>query len=69
MQYSSTVYCAHLPRCVWYSISVVWYCIVSTDAELVLFGSSANEFGTDSSDIDISMKLPGHFEVLYIVGC
>ena len=36
-----------------------------TDAELVLFGSSANEFGSPSSDIDISMKLPGNFEVKY----
>ena len=34
------------------------------DAELMLFGSSANEFGTPSSDIDISMKLPGRSEVL-----
>ena len=50
-------------------MSVIWYCIIRADAELVLFGSSANEFGTDSSDIDISMKLPGHFEVLCIVGC
>ena len=34
-----------------------------TDAELMLFGSSANEFGSPNSDIDISMKLPGTFEV------
>jgi len=41
-----------------------YYFIVGVDAHLVLFGSSANEFGTASSDIDISMKLPGHFEVI-----
>ena len=34
-----------------------------TDAELMLFGSSANEFGSPGSDIDISMKLPRNFEV------
>ena len=34
-----------------------------TDAKLMLFGSSANEFGSPNSDIDISMKLPGNFEV------
>ena len=34
-----------------------------TDAKLMLFGSSANEFGSSNSDIDISMKLPGNFEV------
>ena len=34
-----------------------------TEAELMLFGSSANEFGSPNSDIDISMKLPGNFEV------
>ena len=34
------------------------------DAELMLFDSSANEYGTQSSDIDIRMRLPGHSEVL-----
>ena len=35
----------------------------AVDAKLKLFGSSANEFGSRSSDIDISMRLPGHFDV------
>ena len=33
------------------------------DAKLKLFGSSANAFGSRSSDIDISMWLPGNFDV------
>ena len=38
-----------------------------TDAKLMLFGSSANEFGSPTSDIDISMKLPGNFEVAILL--
>lgn len=35
----------------------------AVDAKLKLFGSSANEFGSRRSDIDISMRLPGHYDV------
>ena len=54
-----TIYPGKLPNIL---ISVLFTHPV-TDAELALFGSSSNEFGSANSDIDINMRLPGNFEV------
>ena len=56
-----------VPVCVSVSQSIFVTALLITDdvtgAELMLFGSSANEFGSPASDIDISMKLPRNFDV------
>ena len=36
---------------------------VCTGAQLEIFGSSANGFGSKNSDLDICLTLPGHDKV------
>ena len=37
--------------------------LLYVDAELEMFGSSANGFGSKDSDLDICLTLPGHDKV------
>ena len=37
--------------------------LIAVDAKLTIFGSSANGFGSRSSDLDICMTIPGHDKV------
>ena len=42
----------------------MWVCIYTyLGAELEMFGSSANGFGSKGSDLDICLTLPGHDKV------
>lgn len=44
-----------------YHVDIVF--LYHVDADLEMFGSSANGFGSKTSDLDICLTLPGHDKV------